>query len=93
MPRVARLARVRGRWQVTEPSVIALHLMTERMLEMAKQIYVVPFEITGDIEVQAESAEDAQRQVDRLTKGEFAAHGELWSGEPKLKLKMPETVS
>jgi hypothetical protein len=59
--------------------------MATEAAQQQKSIYVVPFEITGDIEVLAENEEDAQRQIDRLTQGEFASHGELWSGAPKLK--------
>ena len=55
---------------------------------MEKRVYVVPFEITGDMEFEATSEIDAQRQADRLTLVEIAKHGELWTGEPRLKEEM-----
>jgi len=50
--------------------------------------FVVPFEITGDVEVEANDAEHAQEIAYGMTIDDFVPHGELWTGVPFIPLNV-----
>ena len=55
--------------------------------------FVVPFEITGQVRITAESEDEALKKLWKMRIEDFAREGELATCEPKAIAKIEETTS